>query len=80
MGLELVMQEVYWPHISKEVVEKYVGDSVGLEVLIGAYWRHDDLMERPHEVSFDGKYGKDAIAAWEEFVRRNARDWLEKHN
>lgn len=79
MGLELVMREVYWLHVSKLANKKYVGDSVGLEMLIGAYWGYNDLMERPQEISFAGKYGPEAIAAWEQYVRQQAKDWLEKH-
>lgn len=79
-GLQAIMQEVYFPHLAKEPVKKYVGDSHGMEHLIGAYWGYDDLMERPREISFDGKYGKEAITSWEEFVRQHARDWLQKHN
>jgi hypothetical protein len=41
------MQEVYWPHVSKERDAQYVGDSVGLEHLIGAYWGYDDLRIEP---------------------------------
>lgn len=78
-GLELVMQEVYWPHVSKERDAQYVGDSVGLEHLIGAYWGYDDLTGRPQEVSFDGKYGPKAIAAWEQYVRQQARNWLQRY-
>ena len=67
------MQEVYWPHISKIPDTKYVGDSVGLEHLIGAYWGYDDLTGRPQEVSFEGKYGPKAIAAWEQFCAASKR-------
>ena len=78
-GLQVIMREIYFPNIAGEPCKKQVGDSHGIEHLIGAYWGYDDLMERPQEVSFEGKYGGEAIACWEEFVRRQARDWLEKH-
>ena len=78
-GLEVMMREIYYPFTADEPCKKYVGDSRGIEHLIGAYWGYDDLIERPHEVSCDGKYGAAAIAAWEELVRQDARNWLQKH-
>jgi hypothetical protein len=75
-GLQNIMDEVYFPHIVREPVQKYVGDSRGLEHLIGAYWGYDDLKARPEEVSFQGKYGAEAIARWEEYVRQLVRNWL----
>lgn len=79
-GLEAVMREIYFPHLAAEVCKEYVGDSRGLQHLIGAFWSYDELMERPAEVSWDGKYGAEAIARWEEFVRQHARGWLQKYD
>jgi hypothetical protein len=78
-GLSLIMREVYWLHVSKVRDEKYVGDSRGLEHLIGAYWAYDDLADSSRGCSWDGKHGEEAIASWEQFVRNHAKDWLEKH-
>jgi hypothetical protein len=61
-GLQAMMDEVYWPVVINEKVNKYVGDSRGLEHLISMYWACDDLVARPSEVSCDGKYGAEAIA------------------
>jgi hypothetical protein len=79
-GLEAMMRESYFPYFAGEPSKKYVGDSRDLEHLIGAYWGYDDLVERPREVSWDGKYGAEAIASWEESVRQYARNWIQKHN
>jgi len=79
-GLAAIMREIYFPHFAGEPCKKYVGDSHGMEHLIGAYWGYDDLTARPQEVSFDGKYGAEAIASWGEFVRQHARDWLQKYD
>jgi hypothetical protein len=78
-GLSAMMREIYFPHFASEACKKYVGDSCGMEHLIGAYWAYDDLTERP-ECSWDGKHGAEAIAAWERSVRQYARDWLEKYD
>lgn len=78
-GLSAIMREVYFPHFASEPCKKYVGDSRDMEHLIGAYWAYDDLTDRPRECSWDGKYGAEAIASWEQSVRQHARDWLAKH-
>src|SRR5438270_3007639 len=52
-GLEAIMREVYYPHFADEPCEQYVGDSRGMEHLIGAYWSYDDLTERPRQFSWD---------------------------
>src|SRR5687768_9576183 len=44
-GLEAIMREIY-PHIAGEPCKEYVGDSRGMQHLIGDYWSYDDLMER----------------------------------
>jgi hypothetical protein len=79
-GLEAMMREIYHPYFAGEPSKKYVGDSRGMEHLIGAYWNYDDLIERPRQVSWNGKYGAEAIASWEESVRQYARDWIQKHD
>src|SRR5262249_16206772 len=59
-GLQAMMDEVYWPVVVNEKVNKYVGDSRGLEHLISMYWAYDDLVARPSEVSCAGKYVAEA--------------------
>jgi len=78
-GLEVFMRELYEPHLAGEPCKEYVGDSRGMQDLIGAYWDYDDLTERPSEVSWDGEYGAEAIARWGDSVREYARDWLQKY-
>jgi hypothetical protein len=72
-GLQRLMDDVYWPHWSSEDVE-YVGDSRGLQHLIGAYWSYDDLRKRPAELSIKGGFGEAAIPLLDEDVRRFAND------
>jgi hypothetical protein len=79
-GLAAMMREIYFPYFAGEPCKKYVGDSRGLEHLVGAFWNYDDLIEHPNRVSWDGKYGTAAITAWEASVRQYARDWITKHN
>jgi hypothetical protein len=78
-GLSAIMREVYFPYFEGEPCKQYVGDSRGMERLIGAYWAYDDLVERP-ECSWDGKHGAAAITSWKQSVRQYARDWLERYD
>ncbi len=78
-GMRCVAEEVYYPADLYSQTQKYVGDSHGIEHLMGAYYGYDDLEERPNEVSFDGKYGAAAIAALDDDIRRLAAEWLEAH-
>jgi hypothetical protein len=77
-GLCRLMNEVYWPHVSEEPTKEYVGDSRGLEQLIGDYYYFDDLIEdwelRKNASAFAKK-----VSEWEESVRQHAREWLERH-
>ena len=78
-GLKQLMNDVYWPHVSHEDgsgIGHYVGESHGLQHLVGAYWSYDELRERPTELSIDGKFGDAAIALLDEHVKGLARDWL----
>jgi hypothetical protein len=58
---------------------RYVGDSHDLQDLIGAYYGLDDLGDRPNEVSYEGKYGQEAIQALQHHMVDLAREWIAKH-
>ncbi|MBX7246446.1 MAG: hypothetical protein K1X53_13195 [Candidatus Sumerlaeaceae bacterium] len=72
-----LMSQVYYPHISHESVREFIGDSRGLEQLIGAYWSYDDFLERP-DCLFKGRQGEAAIPFFDEHVRELARAWLRR--
>ena len=78
-GMQRVMEDVYYAADLYERTDKYVGDSHGLEKLIGNYYAYDDLEERPNEVSCDGLYGQAAIDALGKHIVEQARDWVEQH-
>ncbi len=81
-GLERLMNDVVRAHVNGETgagAGHYVGESRGLQHLIGAYWGYDELLERPSEISVAGGYGDDAIAALNAHVIEFARDWLRDH-
>ena len=79
-GLSAMMREICFPYFEGDRCKRYVGDSRGMEQLSGDFWAYEDLTDRSRECSWDGKYGAEAIASWEQSVRQDARDWLAKHN
>jgi hypothetical protein len=78
-GLRRFGKELYLPYMSKEPVAHYAGDSRLLEGLVSAFWAYDDLKERPNELSFNNKYGKDAADEFDKHVQQLAREWLKSH-
>ena len=75
-GLHKMMQDVYYGADLYEKTNEYTGDSHGIQHLVGAYYGYDDLRERPHEVSFEDKYGDAAIGALDAHVIELAKEWL----
>ena len=60
---------------------KTLGGEFGFSELLGAYYGYDDLLERPTEVSFQGKFGAEALEALDGFVVAKASEWLKSgHN
>jgi hypothetical protein len=78
-ALQHLMDDVYEPHVAAETTARegvYVGESRGLQHLIGAYWGYQELRARPTELSIDGQFGEDAVPLLDEQVRGFANDWL----
>ena len=79
-GLRSLMEDVYFRFDLHEQAIKYVGDSHGIEYLISAFYGYDDLLERPHEVSCDGLFGRAALDALDAHVVAECISWLERHH
>jgi len=77
-GLKEVVQLSYLAETA-EGSGTYVGEALGIEHLVGAYWAYDDLAGRPTEVSYEGLYGQQAALALDEEVVRLAHEWLNRH-
>lgn len=78
-GLAGMMRDAYRPELSDKPSTVHVGDSVGFEHFIGAYWGYDDLRDSPDVVGYDGLYGAEALQAFDVHVRRLAAEWLLRH-
>jgi hypothetical protein len=75
-GLELLIADVYWDYDFHKPTTKFLGDSHGIEHLFGLYWGHDDMVERPSEVSCNGKYGEQGFQELEKEILKSSKDWM----
>jgi hypothetical protein len=74
-GMSVIINNVDLNSGTKE----YFGDSHDMHELIGMYYGHDDIDERPNEVSVNGKYGNDAHVELNNLIVEAARNWSKKH-
>jgi len=77
-GLSDLMGDVYWEYDFQTPTQEYLGDSHGIECLIGYYWGYDDMMERPDEISCNGKYRGEGVIELKKEIKREARAWRER--
>jgi hypothetical protein len=68
-GLRRVMQEVYFPANLYQESKEFVGDSHGLQHLIGCFYAYDDLR-------LETKLSVDAIKTLDRQVVTLAKEWL----
>ncbi|OAI38710.1 hypothetical protein AYO40_01770 [Planctomycetaceae bacterium SCGC AG-212-D15] len=78
-GLRTMTQDIYHDGGLYRRAKEYVGDSHGIQHLLGMRWGYDDIRERPDEVSFAGKFGEGAIAALDDAVIEEAITWHRKN-
>lgn len=73
-GLKELMREMDYNFHAK--TKKYLGDSHGVEYLIGLYWDYYDVLEKPTEISINGKYGEEAIGEIKKEILIEAEKWV----
>ena len=74
-----LMEDVYYEYEFQEQPCNYVGGSHGIDRLLGFYCGYDDLLNRPHEISCNGKLGTEAINELKGEIVKEANVWLEKY-
>jgi hypothetical protein len=57
----------------------FLGEEFGIHHFLSFHYGLEDLTERPLEVSFEGKYGNEAVSAVAEAVVAGAVEWVAKH-
>lgn len=73
-GLRSIARIYYSANLYEES-RHYVGDSHGLEHLLGSFYVYDDI----EECSLEGQGGPKAHRSLDEDVVRQANDWLQAH-
>lgn len=68
-----------WDYDLHKPTKKYLGDSHGIELLIGLYWGADDLREHPDTVTVAGKHGEEAWSELNREIVTECNRWLENH-
>lgn len=71
-----LVAEVYWEYDFQTPTKRYLGDSHGIEQLIGLYWSADDMRERPQEITFNGMHGDEAWSELNRQIVMEAIRWL----
>lgn len=74
-GLHAMMQEAYWPEISRN---KYGQADGGLRELIGCYWSYEDLATAS-SLDTPGLDGQASLKALNDDVKKYAAEWLSQH-
>ena len=74
--LAKLIADVYWDYDFHTPTQKYLGDSHGVEKLFGLYWAADDLRDSPEDISFDGKFGEEALSELKTQIVVEAKHWL----
>jgi hypothetical protein len=77
-GLRGIINDVYWDYDFQGQTKEFLGDSHGIAPLMGLYWGRDDLLDRPTEVSCNGKYGEEALREHDREIRKAAKAWMEE--
>lgn len=73
--LARLIDEVYHQYDFASVTREFLGDSHGIERLIGLHWGIDDMRERP-EISCNGKTGDEAWPEVRQLIAVEAERWL----
>ena len=77
--LSKLIREDLWDYDFHKPTKKYLGDSHGIEHLIGLYWAADDLREHPDTVTFAGKQGEEAWSELNKEIVVECNRWLANH-
>ena len=77
--LSKLIADVYWDYDFHAPTKKYLGDSHGIEGLIGLYWAADDLREHTNTVTVNGKLGEEAWSELNKEIVIESNRWLAQH-
>ncbi|MEL6106214.1 MAG: hypothetical protein AAFU85_09260 [Planctomycetota bacterium] len=78
--LREMMDAVYYEYDFREKTIQWLGDSHGIHHLVGYFWVRESLMDRPDEVSCNGKYGVEGLAELKNEIVEAAKTWLDQYS
>jgi hypothetical protein len=70
--LQELISDVYWDYDFHTPTREYVGDSHGIEYLIGLYWEYNDMMDR------DRNTFQEEIKEIKESIVKRSKEWMER--
>ena len=76
--LEILISEVYWDYDFHSVTTKYIGDSHGIEQLVGFYWGYDDMQDRLEDLSCNGKHGEAGVREMKKEIVKCSEEWMKR--
>ena len=75
-GLKQLIADIYRDYDFRTSTREYLGDSHGIEHLIAHYWGHDEMTDRPTEVSCNGKYGDEGLQELDKEILKSSKEWM----
>lgn len=79
LPLNDLINDVYYAYPFHEKPGNTLGESHGIQYLIGDYWLFDDLFDREDEIVHNGKTGIQILNEVRESIKRSALEWLDQH-
>lgn len=79
-GLKRLIADIYWDYDFHSRTREFLGDSHGIENLIGLYWGYDDMMDGVGEMFYNGKTGFEGLKELKQEIVSEARRWREANS
>ena len=79
-GLAQLISDVYWDVDFHSAAKGYLGDSHGIEHLIGLYWAYSDMLECPTEAWLNDKTADEALTELQSAIQAEAKRWQERYS
>jgi hypothetical protein len=77
--LELLIADVYWDYDFHTATKEFLGDSHGIEHLVGLYWSADALRVNTQGIGCNEKHGEEVWAELNHQIATKSKRWLNSH-
>lgn len=79
-GMGVIMNQIYYIANIPGRSEKVIGDTLGIEHLVGLYWTYLDLDELDPDAIYNGTTVRSLIIEIKNDIVSHANAWLQKHS